>query len=499
MPKGSSWGSPGSSSFDHETPDCDKYTYHYDVASARDTYMYALFDEGIWNDHSEFMGRSIEYFGSQQKFGPNTDFSPRYDHGSGVAAMVIGNQVGICPSCTLVVATSESPRRKVEKWYDFPNKKIIAQLIDTHDDVKKKKRQGKSAINMSFSYGLDTVTSMFHIVFRQLLEKLDNEGFVVVVSANNHAKSEKIFVRRYPAKFGDPNDQYGGPDNLIVVAAANWKTERADFSNYSPFVTTFAPGKDIHCPADKFLDPGKNMVTCSGTSFAAPQVAALANYFRSVPSPWQSQLSKTSNVKKLIQLFARRFAVHSHNVDPAGRRPIIWNGQVGEHSCLRDYRSKEDWAKVCPSIQDSLEDQPMNPGEPVEPCGAGQSGNPPKNPHGMPPPPPPPHQKPTSTSTTTGTSPTTTSSPPVETVPLCLGKSTTPTSQFPLYAYSIYAPGYHCDGMFVTDDIGSSPKICSVHQDEFTFDWCKKDDAKFVDEGPEFFGECGYQISINGN
>lgn len=32
---------------------------------------------------------------------------------------------------------------------------------------RKKKRQGKSAINMSFSYGLDTVTPMFHIVFRE--------------------------------------------------------------------------------------------------------------------------------------------------------------------------------------------------------------------------------------------------------------------------------------------------------------------------------------------
>jgi hypothetical protein len=69
----------------------------------------------------------------------NTDYSPRYDHGSGVAAMVIGNQVGIFPPCTLVVVTSESPNRKVEKWYDFPNEKIIAQLIDTLDDVKKKK------------------------------------------------------------------------------------------------------------------------------------------------------------------------------------------------------------------------------------------------------------------------------------------------------------------------------------------------------------------------
>lgn len=113
------------------------------------------------------MGRSIEYLDSQHKFGPNADYSPSYSHGSGVAAQVIGNQVGICPSCTLVVVTSESPSRKVEKWYDFPNEKIIAQLIDTLDDVKKKKRQGKAAVNMSFSYSLSATTSMFHIVFRE--------------------------------------------------------------------------------------------------------------------------------------------------------------------------------------------------------------------------------------------------------------------------------------------------------------------------------------------
>lgn len=110
-------------------------------------------------------------------------------------------------------------------------------------------------------------------------------------------------------------------------------------------------------------------------SAAAPQVAALAAYFRAVPSPWQSQLSKPSNVKKLIQLFARRFAVEGHNVDPTARRPIIWNGQVGEHSCLRDYGSKEDWAKVCPTIKENLEDEPVNPGQPVEPCDAGQAGS----------------------------------------------------------------------------------------------------------------------------
>lgn len=111
---------------------------------------------------------------------------------------------------------------------------------------------------------------------------------------------------------------------------------------------------------------------------AAPQVAALANYFRSVPSKWKSQLDQTANLKKLIQLFHRRFAVHGHPVNPEDRRPIIWNGQVGEHSCLREWDSKEDWHKVCPDINDQLDQESPNPGQPVEPCQGGQNGNPTK-------------------------------------------------------------------------------------------------------------------------
>ncbi|KAL4930991.1 uncharacterized protein BDV17DRAFT_297485 [Aspergillus undulatus] len=295
---------------------------------------------------------------------------------------------------------------------------------------------------------------------------------------------------------------------MIVVAASDWLTMRAPFSNYSPFVATFAPGEDISCPEEPEWDEEDRMQACEGTSYASPQVAALASYFRAVPSRWQSQLNRPANVKKLIQLFARRFAVHGENVELAERRPIIWNGQVGEHSCLRDPGSSEDWAQACPTIQDNLEDEPVNPGQPVEPCGPGQNGNParrrrqdggggggscphipgdngpgkridweegpsapecgsddncggelckgyycdpdpeishppdyydpkdPQNPHGQPPRPPP-----EPTSTTTGTPPTNTPEPPVETLPLCVGSSVTPTGQFPVYAYSAYSPG----------------------------------------------------------
>ncbi|KAL4864546.1 peptidase S8/S53 domain-containing protein [Aspergillus spectabilis] len=417
---------------------------------------------------------------------------------------------------------------------------------------------------MSFSYKLTSrMPPLFFTWFRWLLEKLDEQNVVIVMAAANHALTEGVAVRRYPAKFADPNHKYGGFPNMIVVAASNSKTERADISNYSPWVTTFAPGKGIHCPAA----PGsKNtMRPCQGTSFSAPQVAALASYFRAVPSRWQSQLDKPSNVKKLIQLFARRFAVNKP-VDPGDRRPIIWNGQAGEHSCLRDYGSKEDWAKVCPTIQENLEDESPNPGEPVEPCTAGQSSsnNPvrrqsggggsgscplipgdkgpgkninwdegpsgpectsddhcggevckgyycdphpkishppdyydpkdPKNPHGQP------STAPKPSSTTTSTPPMETPDPPVDTVVVCVGRTIEASwvSEYTSFGHAIYFQDAPCSGKGIgIGSINNFPEICDVADDEETADICDLE-MTFVNRGPEFWGKCGFQISIDG-
>ena len=108
---------------------------------------------------------------------------------------------------------------------------------------------------------------------------------------------------------------------------------------------------------------------------AAPQVAGLAAYYRSVSSPWKQQLTSPAHVKKLIRKFHRRFNVnlpkeHGAN-DRKKQRPIIWNGQYKDRSCLKDYavnvvrtdRSK----KNCPDIELDLNNQPDS-GETVRPC-----------------------------------------------------------------------------------------------------------------------------------
>jgi hypothetical protein len=101
-----------------------------------------------------------------------------------------------------------------------------------------------------------------------LLFKLDKEDVLIVASANNHAEENeaRVEITRYPAKFSDPDDKYGGIVNMVVVSAADWKTQRASFSQYDDYVTTFAPGNDIACPADPFLQPNSPYIPCDGTS-----------------------------------------------------------------------------------------------------------------------------------------------------------------------------------------------------------------------------------------
>lgn len=383
---------------------------------------------------------------------------------------------------------------------------------------------------------------------------------------------EGIPVNKYPAKFADPSDKYGGLPNLMVVSASNFKTQLDWFSHWSPYIAAFAPGENVQLPRDPSFG-GKPMRTDDGTSFAAPQVAALAAYFRALSSPWHSQLSSPSNVKKLTQLFARRFAVRHHPVATEGMRPVIWNGQVGEHSCLSEYaaKGKEDWANVCPTIKDDLADELPNPRESVGSCSFGQTGSSakprrqsagdgggscphvpgssgpgktidweegpsapecaaddhcgggelckgyycdpdpeiphppdyydpkdPENPHGQPAPP---LEEPEPTSTTTSTPPTETPDPPVDAVVVCVGRTIEASwvSEYTSFGHAVYFKDAPCSGGkgIGIGSINNYPEICDVADDEEAANICDFE-MTFVNRGPEFWGKCGFQISIDG-
>lgn len=66
------------------------------------------------------------------------------------------------------MVTSTLPKnKKVPEWQIYPQEKLIAQLIDVLDDVRTKKRKGKAALNMSFSWLKGVKTESYLIQFRK--------------------------------------------------------------------------------------------------------------------------------------------------------------------------------------------------------------------------------------------------------------------------------------------------------------------------------------------
>jgi type VII secretion-associated serine protease mycosin len=117
----------------------------------------------------------------------------------------------------------------------------------------------------------------------------DNGAKVINLSLGNYARSQFLLdAVRYAysrdvvliaAGGNESTDQLSYPaafPEVLAVAAVDEKKNRAPFSNYGPYIDVAAPGVHI---ASTF--PGDSYAALSGTSMAAPHVAALAALMRS--------------------------------------------------------------------------------------------------------------------------------------------------------------------------------------------------------------------------
>ncbi|OBT61060.1 hypothetical protein VE03_09163 [Pseudogymnoascus sp. 23342-1-I1] len=385
MPPGRTWRAEGSDTAD---PIDNEFRFHYDNAGSTDQYVYIINEKGYWPGHAEFVNNNnIDTLESGINFGPNpipqNPTSPNFKHGSGAAAMVVGNNLGICKGCKVrfVASANNIPgAMPVNLRWARIGERLLQQLTDTLDEIVTLNRQGKAVLSMSFGAEARWMPRPFFTTLYRLLNIIETQtNTLLVCSAGNNGNPaagdfEGVSPARYPARFGDPSNLFGHLPNLVVVGATTHKTRKAPFSNYAPYLTTFAPGELVWLPS--LTNIGEfTYAKDQGTSFSAPQVAGLAAYYRSLPSPWKTQLTSPARVKKLIRLFHRRFQVRQQVPDEE-KKPVIWNGQVGDHSCLSDYSTRSTWdtERVCPEIDPTLDNQPDN-GQTVEPCGVTTSGS----------------------------------------------------------------------------------------------------------------------------
>jgi subtilisin family serine protease len=102
-------------------------------------------------------------------------------------------------------------------------------------------------------------------------------GVVVVTSAGNNGQDGGTTPCGYP--------------NVICVGGITKAYEKAPTSKYGTGVTLFAPSEELKGPSIK---SGFAFATDSGTSFAAPALAAVASVFMSFEGI-------TDNVRKVVQ------------------------------------------------------------------------------------------------------------------------------------------------------------------------------------------------------
>jgi subtilisin family serine protease len=111
--------------------------------------------------------------------------------------------------------------------------------------------QGADVINMSFGLAAPSIT------VQNAINYAASKNVVLVASAGN----DNVNQPQYPAAY----------TNVISVAATDLNDMKAPFSNYGSSVFVSAPGVNVIAPY-----PGGHYAAVSGTSFAAPSVAALA-------------------------------------------------------------------------------------------------------------------------------------------------------------------------------------------------------------------------------
>ena len=126
----------------------------------------------------------------------------------------------------------------------------------------------------NLSFGVPNTISDVITFISPFMERLRLKGSILVLAAGNDAididnNSNDLFTHFINLPFVKDNREYI-MNNIVTVAAVNQFGQLSNFSNFGTKVMLAAPGENIYSCS---LLPNEFKVD-SGTSFAAPQVAA---------------------------------------------------------------------------------------------------------------------------------------------------------------------------------------------------------------------------------
>ncbi len=204
----------------------------------------AVLDSGIDTDHDMFEGRLIENFVNCSNSGAKNSIEDDYGHGTHVAGIIADN-------------TLSNVKIKPYKVLNYEGKGSLISIVTAIDLAA---QDGADIINMSFTADGESQA------MTDAVNAAVNKGINVVVAAGN--KSADLSKKTYtPACI----------ESAITVSAVTKEHKLSSYSNYNGPIDIAAPGDDV---ISAYLN--NTYVSMSGTSMAAPQVAAGIALVRSV-------------------------------------------------------------------------------------------------------------------------------------------------------------------------------------------------------------------------
>lgn len=238
----------------------------------------AVLDTGATFDHPGLRNRFLPGYNVLAPSQPPKDLpdgitNAEYGHGTMIAGIIV----------RLAPATRILPVRVI-------NGDGVGTILGLAKGIYYANAQRVNVINLSLSCSVNSG------VLNDALDQSENAGIVLVAAAGN-LNTDRV---NPPAK----------GHGTISVGSVEADNRKSLYSNYGSFVRVVAPGSDI-----RSTYPGGGYATWSGTSFAAPFVAAQAALILSLRPTLSSD-----QVKDII-----RATAHSvDNVNPA------YDGELGE-------------------------------------------------------------------------------------------------------------------------------------------------------------------------
>ncbi|KAK6345282.1 hypothetical protein TWF718_007206 [Orbilia javanica] len=295
------------------------FSYTFDETAGEGVDIYVI-DTGVNVDHVSFGGRAKRVFTAESlKQDPLDGEEDHAGHGTHCAGTTGSRGFGVAKKAR-IHAIKVMGRKGSGSSSD-----IVAGIDFMLDSHRKRSKEAdfKGSV-ASLSFGLDADESdpnsrSSSPILERAIMKANLEGIHVVIAAGNQGidacRVSPSFLSN--AIYNGTNLNYAA--HAITVGATDIYDNRADFSNYGPCITTYAPGQDI---LSTYIGGTEATESLSGTSMAAPHVAGLVAYYLG-----QDQSLRTDIVAMKKKIMNTSWKGLLHNIkDSADSKILAFNG-----------------------------------------------------------------------------------------------------------------------------------------------------------------------------